>query len=393
MTQSTAKRRRVKVPGSHNGYLYVRENAQGEKVYEVGWRDADRRQHFKTVDGGITAARAERDRILGERARPGSKAPTNPRLTFREAADRYIDSLAQRDLRPNTIDGYRRTIERHLRERFNGRRLDQIDQESLDALIADLRSKGLSEYTIVKVLAVLSNVFQYAKARLGWSGDNPVRERERSDRPKPSKTAKPRRIFTTDELRATLDAAHEPYRTLFTLLADTGARISEVLGLRLVDLWLDDDDPRVRFAGQIDEDGAWVELKTEASKGTVPITEATAQVLREHLASEHAGEVYVFETRTGQPLDRHNVARALRSTLKRARVDGEPAFAQGERRPSLHSFRHNAASHLLNAGMTADDVARRLRHKDATVTRSVYVHEIRDAERRAVDRAVMESIF
>lgn len=125
----------------------------------------------------------------------------------------------------------------------------------------------------------------------------------------------------------------------------------------------------------------------------MPITEATAETLRQHLASEHEGEAYVFETRTSRPLDRHNVGRELRRTLARVQIDDALAFPKGERRPSLHSFRHNAASHLLNAGMTADDVARRLRHKDATVTRAVYVHEIKDAERMAADRAVMGTMF
>jgi integrase/recombinase XerD len=385
---------RRSVPGER--YLYCRTNAAGAKVFEVGFRDADRRQHWRTVDGGIMAARAERDRILGERAK-GGQVQANPRLTFKQAADAYGRSLDERceqgrKMRAKTRDDYKRILRRHLRERFGGRRLNQIDAQALDRLMADMRRDGLSEATIAKVLGVLSNVFKYASNRMGWAGTNPVAARERCDRPTLS-NRRPRRILTGDELRHVLEAASEPYRTMFRLLADTGARISEVLGLRISDLWLDEDDPYVTFAGQVDDRGEYVVTKTEASSGTVPIAVSTAAALRTHLASEHGGTTYVFETATGRPFDRHNVGRSLRRTLARARDEnGEPVFKDG-RLPSLHSFRHTTATYLLHAGASADDVARRLRHKDATVTRAVYIHELEDAARRQHDRRMMEQLL
>ena len=99
----------------------------------------------------------------------------------------------------------------------------------------------------------------------------------------------------------------------------------------------------------------------------------------------------MFETATARPFDRHNIGRELRKTLDRARDAGaEPTFKPGTKRPSLHSFRHSCATFMLYAGMSAEDVSRRLRHKDSTVTRSVYLHEINDAQPRAVERSVIE---
>jgi hypothetical protein len=79
--------RRVKVPGEP--YLYERRSAAGRRIFEVGWRDPDRRQHWRTVEGGLLAARAERDRILGARA-TGAQPAANPRLRFGEAAERWL---------------------------------------------------------------------------------------------------------------------------------------------------------------------------------------------------------------------------------------------------------------------------------------------------------------
>jgi hypothetical protein len=38
-------------------------------VYEVGFKDVDGRQRWRTVDGGVTAARAVRDELLVRRGR------------------------------------------------------------------------------------------------------------------------------------------------------------------------------------------------------------------------------------------------------------------------------------------------------------------------------------
>jgi integrase len=61
--------------------------------------------------------------------------------------------------------------------------------------------------------------------------------------------------------------------------------------------------------------------------------------------------------------------------------------------PGLHSFRHTAASRFLYAGDTADEVASLLGHRDATVTRAVYLHEIESAERRAIRRDKIDKQF
>jgi integrase len=54
----------------------------------------------------------------------------------------------------------------------------------------------------------------------------------------------------------------------------------------------------------------------------------------------------------------------------------------------MHSFRHTVASRALLAGESVDEVAF-LGHRDATVTRTVYVREVADARRRSMRRSRM----
>lgn len=55
----------------------------------------------------------------------------------------------------------------------------------------------------------------------------------------------------------------------------------------------------------------------------------------------------------------------------------------------MHSFRHTVASRALLAGESVDEVGFLLGHRDATVTRTVYVREIADARRRSMRRSRM----
>lgn len=59
----------------------------------------------------------------------------------------------------------------------------------------------------------------------------------------------------------------------------------------------------------------------------------------------------------------------------------------------MHSFRHTVASRALLAGERVDEVAFMLGHRDANVTRAVYVRELFDARRRTMRRSRMIAEF
>ncbi|HUA48699.1 MAG TPA: tyrosine-type recombinase/integrase [Solirubrobacteraceae bacterium] len=92
---------------------------------------------------------------------------------------------------------------------------------------------------------------------------------------------------------------------------------------------------------------------------------------------------------------------SAQSTQRATDEDGQPTFPalqeEGEVPPgvvpSMHSFRHTVASRALLAGESVDEVAFLLGHRDATVTRVVYIHEIADARRRHMRRSRMTAEY
>lgn len=117
---------------------------------------------------------------------------------------------------------------------------------------------------------------------------------------------------------------------------------------------------------------------------------------------------FVFATRSGRAFGQRNISRALRAAqLKATNRDGQPTFPalhavdeHGHRVPpphgavpSMHSFRHTVASRALLAGESVDEIAFLLGHRDANVTRAVYVRELADARRRTMRRSRMVAEF
>jgi integrase len=324
-------------------------------VYEVGFKDATGKQRWRTVDGGVMAARAVRDSLLTQRFR-GERVSDNGRLRFGDAAGRWLEGPVV-DLRPATQSCYRNAVEQHLLNRFGSRRLDGIAPDDLAALVRELRGDGLAESTIVIVIGVTNRIYRYAARRLGWAGANPVSLMLSSERPKPSK-GKRRRIFERAELEQTIAAADEPYRTLFTVAAPTGARLSELLAVTWANVSIDNvDDAEIEFAHQVDRHGNLAPTKTDGSARTIPVPPQLARILVEHRhrSSFVANDSFVFATRSGRPFGQRNIGRALRAAQVKA-VDregqstfpvlherdqhGNPILVPHGAVPSMHSFRH-----------------------------------------------------
>lgn len=400
MSDSNSAPRRVHVERN----IYRRPNG----VFEVSFKDAAGKQRWRTVDGGITAARALRDQLVAQRGR-GERIPDHARLRFGDAADQWLTGPVQ-DLREATRNCYRNAVDNHLRVRFDRRRLDAITPDDLAEMVRDLRGRGLAEATIVIIVGVANRIYRYAARRLSWSGNNPVLLMLPSERPKPSQAPR-RRLFKGTELEETIAAASEPHRTLFKLAAITGARLSELLGLTWANVRLDPlEDAEVSFAHQVDRRGRVAPTKTRTRFGPCRSRqtwlESSSHIAIEppisrpkHSCSQQeAGAHSVNGTSPAPSAQRrppHEASPASRhsQSFTRNRANGSVCPPPTGSVPSMHSFRHTVASRALLAGESVDEIAFLLGHRDANVTRAVYLRELSDGRRRAMRRSRMLAEF
>jgi integrase len=394
MSKVDLKQPRVRVEPN----VYYRINAEGRKIYEIGWRDSTGKWCRRIIGPKISEARHVLRQELAKRGR-NEPAPLNPKLTFGEALSDYLDKRIGH-LRESTQAGHRWAAKTWLRPRFGNKRLDRIDAADWASFIEHMREQGKSDGTINTVLKTARAVYSNAARFHNWSGTNALSLLTSSERPKVG-TATKRRLFTTEELDATLAAAVGQNGTLFAFLASTGCRISEALGLCWEDLDLANlDAATVEFRFQVDGKGERQPLKTEAAERQLDLGRSIASILAAHkVGSQWSGQTdFVFATGSGKPLSRHNVHRELRATMRAAVLSngklafpilsetddqGEPVPVPKGAVPSLHSFRHTYASDAIHRGDGTEEVSWDLGHRDSTVTRRVYIAEVRTAERSA----------
>ena len=359
--------------------IVKRITADGRIVFEIEYRDSAGRQRRRAVPGGIRAARVALADVKARMGR-GERVSPQPRLTFGQAAERYMES-ASATLRPRTVESYGSQLRTRLLPAWSGRRLDSLTVDDVARLVEDMRAEGKRAWTIRGALVVAGRVFEHARRRLGHAGENPVRSLERSERP--ASDQRDRRILDHGELSRLLAAADERHRLAFAFASRTGARLGETLGLRYGDLDLQDGTATI--ARQLDASGALVEPKTRRARRTVELPTALVAELRERRLREGASpDTFVFCNRLGRPFDRRNLTRQLAAAAQRAGIAPLPTF---------HDLRHSHASAWIAAGGDLVELSARLGHGNPAITASVYSHEFEVARRSEERTARLDAIY
>jgi integrase len=270
-------------------------------------------------------------------------------------------------------------------------RLRDLGAPDVRDWLGQLERRGASPITIRKAKAALSVMLACA-VEDGDLSSNPAAgvryvptEQAKREHPKVK-----RRQLTAADVVAILNAMPEEWRAAFTLLAQSGMRIGELLGLTWGNVHLG-DDPHIMVAEQVYA-GKRKKLKTDASHGSVPLSASMAAWLTTLRPEDVEPRTPVFASATGTPLNYHNVyTRVLRPALeksglavqtgtvtvrKRGKDVEEPVYDyQGI---AFHAFRKACGSLLLAHGKSLKQVQGWLRHSQLTTTMNVYIHQVDD---------------
>jgi site-specific recombinase XerD len=161
-------------------------------------------------------------------------------------------------------------------------------------------------------------------------------------------------------------------RILFLLMYNSGARVSEIIGIKVADVVLDDQAACVHLHGK------------GRKQRSVPLWRSTVKAVRAWLKwnSEFQPASLLLPNRNGRVMTRTNVSLRLALAVKHA-TDSCPALAK--RRVSPHTIRHTTAMHLLQAGVDISVIALWLGH-ESPVTTHHYVQADLAMKERAMAR-------
>jgi site-specific recombinase XerD len=157
---------------------------------------------------------------------------------------------------------------------------------------------------------------------------------------------------------------------LFLLMYNTGARVSEIVGIRVGEVVLDDGAACVHLHGK------------GRKQRSVPLWQSTVKEVRAwlRLNSQFDAASTLLPNRNGNAMTRSNVAKRL-VLAARAAAHEYPHLTK--QRVSPHTIRHTTAMHLLQAGVDISVIALWLGHESPATT-----HHYVEADLKMKERAL-----
>lgn len=287
-------------------------------------------------------------------------SPTD--LTVGEWAYTYLETYAK----PRTVI---RTYERYLSmlphlSPIGNYKLQDLRPIHIQKLLNEVKVKRgvtlvtASDSTKKKVYSLLMMIYKQA-IHEGITKVNPVLGVKT---PKQEQTKV--EVFTKEEIEL-MKVYHEPDNRnhLIALIAlATGMRLSEILGLRWIDIDFEKLTLSINQTVQYDSKSQLVvgKTKNEKSKRTIGISQELADVILKQPQRSN----FVLSTIDGKPLRQST----LESWWKKFLADKGIVYKK------FHALRHTHATLLVNAGIPITDISSRLGHSKTSTTLDIYAH-------------------
>ena len=345
---------RVTVAGARSFIFNYRVRGSGQQrsitIGAVGsWATSAARNEAKRLD-----------RLVDSGADPrGDRQEQREAPTVIDLCDRFEREYLPRK-RPSTILAYRGILNKHVRPFFGGyKRISDVGYEDIDGLHRRITAAG-SNYIANRCIAVLSKMFSLA-LKWEWCAKNPCKGIERNPE------SKRKRYLTGEELKRLTNAVAETpdrqFATIVGLLILTGARKSEVLGMKWSDLTLTKNR------------SVWTKLGSttkQASDHVVPLSEPAHLLLSKVTKSNSTNFVFPSEGKTGHIVE---IKKGWAALCQRAGIENL----------RLHDLRHTFASQLVSSGASLPLIGALLGHSNPSTT-ARYAHLFDDPQRAAVEK-------
>ena len=254
-------------------------------------RETDERR--RETKGGFATRKdcqAAMNKLLVAVEQQSYSAPT--KATVREYLTKEWLPAVKATIRPSTYNSYVQHVECHICPHIGSVKLAKLTGSQVNALYAKLAEsgsgngrKGLSPQTIRHVHACLHKACRDA-VRWGHISRNPL---DAADPPRKSGDGtKEMQTWTAEQLKAFLDAVHDDRLCpLWHLIAFTGMRRGEAIGLRWQDVDLENSRLSVRRALiPTNREVVISEPKTAKGRRVIALDPATVEVLKSQAARQ-----------------------------------------------------------------------------------------------------------
>lgn len=354
-----------------------------------GNRRQSRKRGFKTKKAASQALAA----VVADQTRGTFHRPS--KITVAKFLNEEWLPAKAGSLRASTLASYEQAIRNYIVPSIGQTKLTEVDGSMLNALYGQLltsgrtekrtrRGSGLSPKTVRNVHGVLTKAFHDG---VRW---NRILRNPCDSADPPRGTAPEMKAWTRGDLSVFINSvANHRWSGAWTLLATTGMRRGEILGLRWTDVDLASGTvtiraTRIRYGNTVTSSTP----KTAKGNRTITIGEGTVAALKTMRSAQAAERLLIGSGWVDTD--------GLVVTMADGSAPNPEAFSNLFHRlskaadlPSIrfHDLRHSYATAALASGVPVKVLSQRLGHADVGVTLKIYAHVMpgddEDAARRA----------
>jgi len=271
----------------------------------------------------------------------------------------YLTMLrVEQNVSPRTFEAYQRDLNQYLAfiVEKGVDTLGQISQMHIREYIRTLNDRGLASSSIARIFSSIRSYHKFLSVE-GIIKKNPTLVITSPKAPK-----KLPDVLSEIEIAAITKAVDESSqfakrdKAIIEMLYSCGLRVSELCGLKISNLFLDDDMIRIIGKG--------------SKERLLPIGGTGKRYLNDYLTYtrpgflKNTGSSSVFLSRNGKPLTRAMVNILLTKWVRASGIT---------KTVSPHTLRHSFATHLLEGGADLRFVQALLGHSDISTTQ-IYTH-------------------
>ena len=345
------------------------------------------RRGFKTIK---EAKVAERDLLLDFEENGFSNNEDFQNPTFAEVAELWLESYKS-TVKPTTYQGVKIKLDVMIDLYFTDMKIQQISVAYCQKVAIKLSNRYIL-YT--NYYSVISRVFKYATS-IDIIKSNPL---DKIIKPKNRPLKAKENYYSKQELTDFLKVCKVDCKpveyTFYHLLAFTGLRIGEAIGL----MWSDVDFENKRLnisrtAVKIGKEQTVQDPKTKRSKRVITLDDETLNVLKLWKRQQikeyfQAGKAYQHDSNY---IFTNNKGRWLLTATMKVKLSSFFCKHNKLKKITPHGFRHTHASLLFEAGITAKIISDRLGHNNVQTSLDMYTH-INDNQRVEVVDQLMDFI-
>jgi integrase/recombinase XerD len=278
--------------------------------------------------------------------------------------------LLERSLSVNSVEAYVRDIVQFscfVRDNFNNLSPKNIEQSHIRLFVKHLYNLGVAQTTQARLISGIRAFYKY----LLIENEVDFNPAELIQMPKTSR--KLPQVLTVNEIDRMIEcidlSTEEGHRNkaIIEMLYGCGLRVSELVELKLSDIFFDEDFIRVIGKGNKQR---IVPLGSVAKKNV----QIYISHYRNHQKILTGEEDILFLNRRGKRLTRVMVFTIVKTLAQKAGI---------KKKVSPHTFRHSFATHLIEGGADLRAVQEMLGHESITTT-EIYTHLDREFLRSAI---------